>query len=118
MRIREEGMKGLARAEEIILLTILKLGDQAYGVSIRDRIHRDTGELWSFASIYTPLDKMKRKRLVEKIPGNPSPERGGKRKYFYRISASGRGELAALLESRRKLWRDVPALVSDGRGEK
>ena len=41
----------LTRAEELILVVILKLGDNAYGVSIREQIHRDTGEKWSFASI-------------------------------------------------------------------
>ena len=58
-------MKLLSRSEEIILLTILKLGEEAYGVQIRDQIFKDTGDAWSFASIYTPLDKMTRK--IEKL---------------------------------------------------
>jgi len=110
-------MKGLSRAEEVILLTILKLEDEAYGVSIRERIHRDSDELWSFASIYTPLDKLKRKKFVVKIPGAPSPERGGKRKYYYQVTDAGRLALADLRDARRKLWLGVPALSVEPGGE-
>ena len=78
-------MKFLTRSEETILLTILKLKDNAYGVSIRERIYQDTGDKWSFASIYQPLDKLLRKEYVRKIKGEPTAERGGKSKFFYDV---------------------------------
>lgn len=111
-------MKLLSRAEEVILLTIMKLGDQAYGVSIRERIHQDSGDLWSFASIYTPLDKLKRKGYVEKIKGEPTSERGGKSKYYYRVSAEGEKALICIHETHQKFWSGVPLLKAEAKEDK
>lgn len=104
-------MKTLSRAEETILLTILKLGEGAYGVSIREQIRKDTGQEWSFASIYTPLDKLKRKGFVRKIKGNPLPERGGKSRYFYEVTPSGIQSLVELRESQQKIWSGIPDIT-------
>jgi DNA-binding PadR family transcriptional regulator len=54
----------MTRNEEILLLTILKLKGNAYGVSIRKQIHMDMGDKWSFAYIYQPLDNLVRKKQV------------------------------------------------------
>jgi len=62
-------MKLLSRAEELILLTIIKRGDNAYGVTIRESLNRETGTEWSFGSIYTPLNKLTRKQFVVKTYG-------------------------------------------------
>ncbi|MCK5147604.1 PadR family transcriptional regulator [bacterium] len=97
-------MKLLSRAEEIILVTIIKLGDQAYGVKIRNQIHKDTGDLWSFATIYRPLDKMARNQLVEKIKGEPTAERGGKSKFYYTVSPAGKEALLALQMAHSRIW--------------
>ena len=101
-------MKAISRAEETIMITILKLGDSAYGVSIREHIQKDTGEKWSFASIYTPLDKLKRKGLVKKMRGESLPVRGGKSKYFYRVTPAGKKVLKKAWEKQQKLWSNVP----------
>jgi len=100
-------MKLLSRSEEIILLTILKLKDNAYGVSIREQIYCDTGDRWSFASIYTPLDKLTRKKYVRKYKGDPTPERGGKSKYIYEITQDGRAALAGILAAHERIWSNV-----------
>jgi len=71
-------MNLLSRTEEIIMVTILKLQNDAYGVTIREQIHTDTGNYWSFASIYQPLNKLVRKEYVRKIKSEPTAERGGK----------------------------------------
>lgn len=111
-------MKTLSRSEETILLTILKLGEGAYGVSIREQIYQDTGQKWSFASIYTPLDKMKRKGFVSKIKGNPLPERGGKSRYFYEVTPSGIQSLVELRESQQKIWSGIPDTTLELNGKK
>jgi len=100
-------MKTLSRTEEIILLSILKLGDDAYGVSIRSQIWKDTGDKWSFASIYTPLDKLSKKGYVKKIKGNPLPERGGKSKFYYRVTPEGKTALIELYEKHLRVWSDI-----------
>jgi DNA-binding PadR family transcriptional regulator len=104
-------MKLLARAEEVILLTILKLEDEAYGVNIREQIHKDSGDLWSFASIYSPLDKLRRKGFVEKEKGTPQPERGGKSKYYYRVTQEGRQALIRIREAQEKFWSGIPKIA-------
>ena len=104
-------MKLLSRSEEIILLTVLKLKDEAYGVSIREQIYNNTGHKWSFASIYQPLDKLVRKNYVRKIAGEPTPERGGKRKYYYRITPQGKKALKIILDTHEKVWNDVSQMA-------
>ena len=111
-------MKRLSRIEEIILLSILKLSDNAYGVSIREQIYKDTGEKLSFASIYPPLDKMKRRGLVKKTKGNPSPERGGKSKYYYQITSAGRQVLIKIHETRQRVWTGAIEILWDSEGNK
>jgi len=104
-------MKLLSRSEEIILLTVLKLKDEAYGVSIREQIFKDTGHTWSFASIYQPLNKLVRKHYVSKIAGEPTPERGGKRKYYYRITPQGKKALRIILDTHKRVWNDISQMA-------
>jgi PadR family transcriptional regulator PadR len=111
-------MKILSRIEEIIMLSILKLGDEAYGVSIREQILKDTEEKWSFASIYPPLENLKRRGLVQRTKGEPSPERGGKSKYFYEVTSVGRQILIKTHESRLKMWAGAKEILWDLNGKK
>jgi DNA-binding PadR family transcriptional regulator len=108
-------MKPLSRIEEILLLSILKLGDEAYGVSIREQILKDTGETWSFASIYPPLDILKQKGFVKKTKGRPSPERGGKCKYYYEVTQDGRQALREMHKKRQKIWTGVKDILWETR---
>ncbi len=106
-------MKLLSRAEEIILLSILKLKNNAYGVSIREQISRDTGDAWSFASIYTPLDRLSRKKFVQKIKSDPLPERGGKSRFYYQVTPAGIKALREIQEAQKKIWLGVSDLKID-----
>ena len=101
-------MNLISRAEELVLLAILSLGDHAYGISILDFLQEKTDNAWSFAQIYDPLDRLARKGYVKKRPGGSTPERGGRPKTFYGLTGEGR---AALLEIRRvqdAVWGSVP----------
>lgn len=104
-------MKLLTRTEEIIMLTILKLEDNAYGVSIREQIFDDTGDRLSFASIYQPLDKLARIAYVRKRKGEPSAERGGKSKFFYEVTPEGKNALLAVRKAHDRIWSGVPDIV-------
>ena len=106
-------MKVLSRSEETILLTILKLGDNAYGVSIREQIADDTGDKWSFASIYQPLDKLVRKGYVRKIKGEPTAERGGKSKFYYQVTSEGKEGLVRTRKAQEQIWAGVPRIILD-----
>ena len=106
-------MKLVSRNEEVVMLTILKLQDNAYGVSIRERIFEDTGHLWSFASIYQPLDKLVRKGLVNRTKGVPTAERGGKSKFFYTLTSEGKRALVELRKAHEQVWAGIPEIVAD-----
>ena len=101
----------LSKAEETILLVVLKLKDNAYGVSIRDQIRHDTGKTWSFSMIYRPLDKLAKKGLVIKTEGEPTPERGGRSKFYYTVTGEGRKTLIRLLKEQRRLWTGTAGIL-------
>jgi PadR family transcriptional regulator PadR len=108
--------KFMTRNEEIILLTILKLQGNAYGVSIRRQIYQDMGEKWSFASIYQPLDNLVRKKYVRRIKGDPTSRRGGKSKFYYEVTREGLRNLRKLKEAHEKVWAGIPEIsVEDGK---
>jgi len=110
-------LKHLTRVEEILLVTILKLGADAYGVGIRDHIRRDLNEKWSFGSIYPALDKMVRLGFLRRIKGEPRAERGGKSRFYYRVTAVGIEALERVRTMHDKLWSDLPAEASGRSGK-
>jgi DNA-binding PadR family transcriptional regulator len=103
--------KFMTRNEEIILLTILKLKDNAYGVSIRKQIYQDIGDNWSFASIYQPLDNLVRKRYVRRIKGDPTARRGGKSKFYYEVTPEGLKNLQKLKKAHEQVWTGIPLIT-------
>jgi len=101
-------MKMLSRAEEIILLAILRLSDNAYGISIRELIHASTGVEWSLAQIYDPLNRLAHKGYVSKSRGDSSPERGGRHKCLYTLTREGKDALRELRRMQENLWENLP----------
>jgi DNA-binding PadR family transcriptional regulator len=94
----------LTRAEEIILLAIHKLKDNAYGVTIREQVYEDIGVYWAFGAIYKTLKKMKAKGYVKKIVSQPLAERGGRSKYYYKLTSDGREALQEIARVNTSLW--------------
>ncbi len=101
----------LSRAEEILLIAIWKLSDDAYGVTIRERIFKDIGHYWSFGVIYKTLKKMTGKGFVRKEQSEPLSERGGRSKYFYRLAPQGVKALNEIKEIHANVWDGVSSLV-------
>ena len=102
-------MRLLSRSEEIILLTVLKLEGDAYGISIREHIRKATDNEWSFASIYEPLQKLVRKGYVKKRMGEPTSERGGRHKFLYEITKEGKLALVEINQVYKNIWKDISA---------
>jgi PadR family transcriptional regulator, regulatory protein PadR len=94
----------LSRSEEIVLVAIWKLADNAYGVTIRDLVSVDTGHDWSFGAVYKPLKQLAHRGYVEKTPGAPSAERGGRSKFYYRLTPDGREALKEIRRIYRTVW--------------
>lgn len=96
--------------ELMILLAILRVGDEAYGVPIAREIESTGGRSVLLGAVYAALDRLEEKGLVSSSLGDPTPERGGKAKRFFRVTAPG---LRAVKEAQRSLvalWTDVPQL--------
>jgi DNA-binding PadR family transcriptional regulator len=79
----------LGAFEQLLLLTLLRIGEDTYGVPIRDEIEARTTRVVSPGAIYTALDRLERRGLVRSRLGEPTPQRGGKRKRYYQITTRG-----------------------------
>jgi len=79
----------LGEFEQIVLLAILRLGEKAYGVTIREEIMARTGREPSPGALYVTLDRLEEKGLVRSQFGDPTPQRGGRAKRFFSVSAKG-----------------------------
>ena len=97
----------------MILLAVIYLGAEAYGVPISRELERHRRRVVSVGSVYAALERLESKGLVSSNLGDPTPERGGKAKRYFRITKAG---LRQVQESRRvltDLWRRLPELKGD-----
>lgn len=104
------GRSLLTDFELMILLSALRVGDEAYGVLIGREIEQTGGRRVLLGAVYTALDRLERKGLVSSRVGNPTPERGGRAKRFFQVTPAG---LRAVKHTQRvleALWTDVPQL--------
>lgn len=97
----------LTRTEEIILLCVLHLAEEAYGIAIREHITDLTGEEMSVGAVYVPLERLEQRGLLESYLGKPTPERGGRSKRFYRLTSDGISALRATRQVHERLWAGV-----------
>lgn len=88
--------------EQLVLLALVRLGQSAYGVSIHNEIRRRARREVAIAAVYKTLERLEKKGFAVSMVGQPTSERGGRRKKYYRIEPSGRRALKAAISS---LWR-------------
>jgi len=109
--IREQmARQFLTDFELMILLAILRIGDDAYGVPIAREIEDTGGRTVLLGAIYTALDRLEENGLVSSSMGDPTPERGGRAKRFFKVTGKG---LKAVKETRKALtalWSGIPQL--------
>lgn len=79
----------LGEFEHIVLLALLRLGVQAYGVTVRREIESCTKREVSIGALYATLDRLEAKGYVRSRAGDPTPERGGRSKRFFRVTPQG-----------------------------
>lgn len=99
--------------ELMILLAILRVGEEAYGVQIAREIEATTGRRVLIGAAYAALDRLERNGLVSSTIGNPTPERGGRAKRFFRVTARGVRAARNTQQALVALWRDVPQLQEE-----
>lgn len=94
----------------MIVLAILRTGDEAYGVQIAREIEATSGRRVLLGAAYAALDRLERNGLVSSRMGSPTPERGGRAKRFFRVTARGVQAARDTRQALVALWRDVPQL--------
>ena len=102
----------LGDLEQIVLLAVLRLGDDAYGVPIRAEIENRTSRALTVGALYRTLDRLEEKGYVASRFGDPTPERGGRSKRYFKVRPPG---LRALRSSRAALtamWEGLDQQVS------
>jgi DNA-binding PadR family transcriptional regulator len=90
--------------EQLVLLGVLRLGDEAYGAAIRQEIHARSGRDVSINAVYTTLDRLERKGCLRSSVGEPTPQRGGRRRKFYALRPAGTAAL-------RQAWRALTSMA-------
>jgi PadR family transcriptional regulator, regulatory protein PadR len=91
------------------LLAILRLGEEAYGVSLYQELTSMTGRTAALASVYKTLERLEKRGLVASRMGEPSAERGGRAKRFARVTEQGLCAIDTTRILMNSLWQDVPA---------
>jgi PadR family transcriptional regulator len=102
------GRNALGEFEQAVLLAILRLGLNAYGVPIRHDLSERLGRPVSVGAIYTTLERLEAKGFVSSWTGGATAERGGRAKRFYRVEAPGLRALDAARATTRNLWAGIP----------
>ena len=106
-------VSALGEFEHVVLLAVLRLGDEAYAVPILDEIERCTGRSISRGSVYITLDRLETKGYLRSWLADPTPERGGRAKRYYALRPRA---IAALRDSRRALvalWRGLDRVLGE-----
>ncbi len=106
-------MKLLSRSEEMVLLAVWKLKDEAYCVPIRGLLDEMTGKKWSFGSIFDPLDRLEKKGLLRSSLTEPVKARGGRSKRVYRVTIDGKRALSEMYRIQEAMWADAPIMETE-----
>ena len=106
-------MKGtnLGEFEELVLLTVAALMEEAYSVAICDELANHTGRSVKLGVVHAVLNRLEEKDLVESQLGEATKTRGGKRKRFYKLTIPGKAALVRSKALRDQLWDRIPSLV-------
>ena len=104
----------LGEFEQIVLLAVLRLGEDAYGVPIRSEIERRTGRSLTVGALYRTLDRLENKGYVNSWFSDPTPERGGRSKRYFKIRPIGLRTLRASREALSAMWEGLEPQVMRG----
>jgi PadR family transcriptional regulator, regulatory protein PadR len=100
----------LGEMELMVLLAVVRLGDEAYGVPISKELLNLAGREIALGSIYAAIGRLENKGVVTSFLGDPTPERGGRAKRYFRITPAGFRMLRMTRTALTKLWTGIPAL--------
>jgi len=97
----------LGDLEELMLLTVLRLGEKSHGGRIRDELKEAAGRIVSISTVYVTLMRLEEKGYARSWKGEPTGERGGKAKRHYEVSPEGVDALESVRQVRERMWKGV-----------
>ena len=97
----------LGELEQVVLLALLRLGEDGFGVAVQSEIEGHTQRRVSLGAIYTTLARLEQKGLIASRIGEPTPQRGGRRKKLYRVLPKGKRALVTSIETLHALTRGL-----------
>ena len=103
----------LGQFELMVLLALMRLGDDAYGVTIANELEQQTNREVVIASVYATLERLQDRGLVISSLGDATPERGGRAKRYFRITGAGVREVRDARRSLLGLWKGLPELKGE-----
>jgi DNA-binding PadR family transcriptional regulator len=106
-------MKGthLGEFEELVLLTVASLVNEAYSVAICDELSKQADRTVKLGVVHAVLNRLEAKGLLKSLLGEATAARGGKRKRYYLLTGAGKASLVRAKEIRDQLWQKIPHLV-------
>lgn len=99
--------KTLGEFEILILFAIIRLKDEAYGATIHREIEDRTGRSIAIGAVYTGLTRLQKNGYVQARVGDPTPQRGGRRKKYYRIQPAGARALSMSVQAHRQMTHGI-----------
>jgi len=104
----------LGEFETLVLMAILRLGEQAYGMRIHVELEEQAGRGSSYGALYTTLDRLEQKGYVSSSTGEPTPERGGRAKKYFQIKEPGEAALKQAIAATRSMARGLEPILGGG----
>ncbi len=104
-------MKQLTRKDEMVLLAILRMGENAYLVPMRDLLNNSTGKKWSIGNVFVSLEKLEEYGMINANFGEPTSKRGGKAIKFYTVTKEGINALKSIKTIQDEMWNGLYATV-------
>jgi DNA-binding PadR family transcriptional regulator len=101
----------LGEFEQVVLLAILRLGDEAYAIPVREVIEARTGRSVARGALYTALERLEAKHCLESRLSAPLPERGGRSRRYFTVTPAGLSALRASRRSLLQLWHGLEAML-------
>ncbi len=100
----------LTRLEELLLLSVWKLQEEAYGLEIRQHLSEMLGKDLSVGSVYIPLKRLKKRGYLTTWDSEPTEERGGRSKRYFKLTSKGVNALQQVKTIQEESWADLPDL--------
>ncbi len=106
-------MKGtyLGELEELVLLTVGILHPEAYGVAVMDEIEKQANRSLNISAVHAVMTRLEEKGYLKSKMGDPTEERGGRRKRYFVLTAAGKRALEEVREMRNQLYNQIPKIA-------